>query len=173
MRSVIAATIIALSSGCANSEAVWFPRTTEPVEEPVTVEYDRFSDSTDIQTARQPAFRERGHEIEIDVTAYCQGEGACAAEAYHLRFHSQSAGWRYLEGAHLILLVDGEREIYNNLPRIGDVVYGGEVYEMVTLTLSREDAERIAAADLVEAQLGPAEFVVDTDRFRLLLEMTR
>lgn len=147
----------------------------------VTLKYDKFENQTIYESSKSKVYGKTfnidTHFIDTHASASCPKKKVCNPENYLIYFTSQSEGWRLLEYYELYFMIDGERykfleeDIYTDR----DVVYGGNVREFFSISVTRNFFHRLANARSVQAKIGHYELTMSSEKrivYKLLAEKT-
>jgi hypothetical protein len=138
----------------------------------IKADYDKFSDSTDVQMMHTEVYNNRGQKIYMTALFTYQGRTPSKPRVVTLAFNSTSPDWQFLRQRDLTVLAGGRKagpgkmELVNT--RIED---SGRVTETVSMDVPVNDFLYMINSGTVEIQLsgfGVAEFSLSFEQLEAL-----
>lgn len=138
----------------------------------IKTDYDKFSDSTDVQMMHTEVYHARGRKISMNALYSYSGRTPSKPRVVTLAFNSTSPEWQFLRERNLTILAGGRKagpgrmELINT--RIED---SGRVTETVSMDIPVNDFLFAVNSGAVEIQLsgfGVAEFSLSYEQLEAL-----
>ena len=140
-------------------------------EKPITIEYDRFTDTTMVHTAplQLPPISKRNGWFPFALTAVyaCPGDTArCNPEIVSLIFdadgwkYTGGQPWRWIDFHEVVILADGQRCVPRKVEWEGD---SQSMTEFVTASYASAQFLKIVDAARIEGRIGTEEFRIDDE----------
>lgn len=140
-------------------------------EKAITIEYDRFTQTTSVRSAwlrLPPASKWNGRGLFSLAALYtCPGDTArCNPEIVTLLFdaggprYASGQGWRWLDFHKVVILADGERCVPRKVEWEGD---SQSMTEFVAASYASAQLLKIVDAARIEGRIGTEEFRIDDE----------
>jgi len=138
----------------------------------IKTDYDKFSDSTDVQMMHTEVYNIRGRKISMNALYSYPGRTPSKPRVVTLAFNSISPEWQFLRERYLTILAGGRKAGPGQMELINTRIEGsGRVTETVSMDIPVDDFLYMINSGTVEIQLsgfGSAEFSLSYEQLEAL-----